>query len=100
MVTPDFSFEDMSESNEGILSREGNMQQGFGDTDVEQRITRLLQGGESDRNEAFQLIHDHFRHALCAAARRYNRSMDLESLWGDALAWFCSHSQAMAYDAS
>jgi len=76
------------------------MEHSFGDMDVEQRVTQLLRGDQADRNEAFHLIHEHFRHALCAAARRHNRSIDLENLWGDTLAWFCSHSQSMDYDAS
>jgi len=72
----------------------------FGDKDVESRVTHLLQGDKADRNQAIELIHQHFRHALCGAARRRNSRIDLEDLWGHTLAWFCSHSQSADYDAS
>ncbi|MBE7457442.1 MAG: hypothetical protein KJ057_13095 [Phycisphaerae bacterium] len=71
-----------------------------GDKEVEFQIVQLLQGGQADRNDAFRLLHDHFRHPLCGAARGHNANIDLLNLWGDTLAWFSSHSQSIEYDAS
>lgn len=70
------------------------------DTEVELRITHLIQGGEADRNKAFQLIHRHFMRPLCGAARRHNSRIDLVNLWGQTLAWFNSHSKRIDYDDS
>jgi hypothetical protein len=87
-------------ATECVLSRESDMAGTLGDKDVERRITLLLQGDEADRCRAIALIDHHFRHALCGAARRYNRGMDLGNLWGETLSWFNSYSQGIDYDAS